>query len=96
MLLFAIPNGGKRHIGVARKLKAEGQRAGVPDLFLAYPSQKWHGFFIEMKYGRKGVLTESQKEYHHRLAKQGYLVKVCRSFEDFENEIKSYISDSIK
>ena len=36
-LIFAIPNGGKRHIGTARKLKAEGVRSGVPDIFLACP-----------------------------------------------------------
>src|SRR5690349_13530381 len=30
----AIPNGSKRTIGVARKLKAEGVRAGAPDILL--------------------------------------------------------------
>ena len=31
-LLFSVPNGGKRHIATARKLKAEGVVAGVSDL----------------------------------------------------------------
>jgi len=30
--IFAIPNGGHRNVVVAGKLKAEGVRAGVPDL----------------------------------------------------------------
>ena len=42
-LLFAIPNGGHRHIGTARKLKAEGVKAGVPDCFLAVPKDEKHG-----------------------------------------------------
>ena len=36
-LLFAIPMGGHRHIAVAAKLKAEGVKAGVPDIFFALP-----------------------------------------------------------
>jgi len=33
-LMFAIPNGGQRHVVVAKKLKDEGVQAGVPDVFL--------------------------------------------------------------
>lgn len=32
-LIFAIPNGGKRNVIVARKMKAEGVKPGVPDYF---------------------------------------------------------------
>ena len=59
-LMFAIPNGGHRHIGVARKLKAEGVKPGVPDIFLPVARNKFHGLFIEMKFGR-GRLTKEQK-----------------------------------
>jgi len=31
--VFAIPNGGLRNVVVAKKMKAEGVKAGVPDLF---------------------------------------------------------------
>ena len=37
-LLFAIPNGGFRHWKTAAYLKAEGVKAGIPDLFLAVAS----------------------------------------------------------
>ena len=56
-LLFAVPNGGERNKIVASRMKAEGVRAGVPDLFLPVPgyevpgddTPKWYGLFIEMK-----------------------------------------------
>ena len=34
-VLFAIPNGGKRNISTAKRLKSEGVVPGVADLFLA-------------------------------------------------------------
>ncbi len=45
LCIFAIPNGGQRNVLVAAKLKAEGVRAGVPDLFVAVPSIKGLDFF---------------------------------------------------
>jgi hypothetical protein len=36
-LMFAIPNGGLRNVRVAVKLKKEGVKAGIPDIFLAVP-----------------------------------------------------------
>jgi VRR-NUC domain len=47
--LFAIPNGGSRHMVEAANLKAEGVRPGVPDLFLSVPAGGLSGFFIELK-----------------------------------------------
>jgi hypothetical protein len=58
-LMFAIPNGGLRHKAEANKLKSEGVKAGVPDIFLPVVGNKptepdkgiplYHGLFIEMK-----------------------------------------------
>src|SRR5687767_697334 len=51
--LFAIPNGGSRHIAEATKMVAAGTRSGVPDTMLPWPRAKfnyeYHGCFIEMK-----------------------------------------------
>ncbi|MCK5346358.1 MAG: VRR-NUC domain-containing protein, partial [Candidatus Heimdallarchaeota archaeon] len=46
---FAIPNGGSRNDIEAKNLKNEGVRSGVPDVCLAYPSNGFHGLFIEHK-----------------------------------------------
>lgn len=76
-LLFAIPNGGERNAIVAAKMKAEGVRRGVPDLFLPVPRGLWHGLFIELKAGRNTASPE-QKEWIARLSAQGYRVEVMR------------------
>lgn len=72
-LIFAIPNGGKRSKATAGKLKAEGVRAGVPDLFLPIARGRWHGLFIELKVeGRKR--SREQSLWHVKLQEQCYAV----------------------
>lgn len=90
-LLFACPNGGERHGAVAAKLKAEGVKAGVPDLFLPVPKQPFHGLFIEMKHG-KNTTTEAQRWWLRRLKRQGYEVAVCYSCDEAIERIKGYLS----
>jgi hypothetical protein len=59
---FAIPNGGKRDIRTAIKLKKEGVKPGVPDIFIAHPIfNRCGGSFIEMK-SKKGKLSVPQKD----------------------------------
>lgn len=85
-LLFAIPNGGWRHMSTAAKLKAEGVRPGVPDLFLACPrycGDVWApGLFIEVKRGTMGRVREQQALWAGTLRGVGYAVEVVRSFEE--------------
>jgi hypothetical protein len=88
--MFAIPNGGARHIGVARKLKAEGVKAGVPDVFLAVPSHKHHGLFIEMKWG-KNKMTVEQKAWKEMLELEKYKVVICYSWIEASLEISKYL-----
>lgn len=76
--LMAFPNQGKRTKANAGRMKAEGLRAGAPDVFLAVPSSLGHALFIEMKSPR-GKLTASQKEMLAGLAHRGYATAVCHS-----------------
>lgn len=90
-LLYAVPNGGQRSVVTAAKLKAEGVVAGVPDLFLAVPKGEAHGLYIEMKNGRKGVVSEVQRSVMAMLEAQGYRCAVCRSFDDFREAVEEYL-----
>lgn len=88
--LFAIPNGGKRDIRTALKLKNEGVVAGVPDLFLMIPKAGWHGMFIEMK-TEKGRLTESQKNFMGLATLLGYQSVVAYGFSEAQKLIHDYM-----
>lgn len=91
-LLFAIPNGGQRNIITAKRMKDEGVRAGIPDLFLAVPRGKFHGLFVEMKKPQGGVVSDSQKACMQRLSENGYCVTVCHGFMDAQEAVKAYLA----
>ncbi len=90
--LFAIPNGGWRHPTTAARLKAEGVKPGVPDLFLAYPFNGMPGLFIEMKRRIGGRLSPEQQAWRERLSMHGYRVRVCKGWEEAKTEIIDYLT----
>lgn len=97
-LMFAIPNGGHRNLLVAKKMKAEGVKAGVPDIFLPVARGGFHGLFVEMKAesarpkkGGKGGLSDLQCEWIGELRKQGYRVAVCYGRDEAITEVTNYL-----
>lgn len=88
--MFAIPNGGQRHIVVAKKLKDEGVKPGVPDIFLPKANKKYLGLFIEMKVG-KNKLTQNQETWIEALSQLGYACAVCYSVEEAIVDIEEYL-----
>ena len=89
-LLFAIPNGGQRHPAVAQKLKAEGVRAGVPDLCLPAPRHGYFGLFIEMKV-KPNKTSPAQNEWLAALEAKGYYCKVCYGFDEARAVLEWYL-----
>lgn len=73
---YAIPNGGGRTKAQAGKLKAEGVRKGVSDLFVSVPRGTWHGCYIEMK-SETGTPTKEQKQWIADSRRLGYYATVC-------------------
>lgn len=90
--LFAIPNGGIRHIRTALKLKEEGVLAGVPDLFLMIPKGDYHGMFIEMK-AEKGKIQPSQQQFLDIANNLNYKAIVCYGYEKAKESIQNYLQD---
>jgi hypothetical protein len=76
-MLFAVPNGGNRNIITARKLKAEGVKPGVPDLFLSVARGGYHGLYIELKRQKKSSISPEQVQWIADLRAQGYRAEIC-------------------
>ncbi|MCC8175496.1 MAG: VRR-NUC domain-containing protein [Bacteroidales bacterium] len=91
-LLVAIPNGGARRKIEGAIMKAEGVTAGVSDLFLFFPSSKYHGLAVEMK-TMVGRQQDTQKAWQREVEWAGYKYVLCRSFEQFQEEIRLYFSE---
>lgn len=71
VVIFAIPNGGKRNITTAKLLVKEGVVAGVPDLFIP----AW-GIWVEMKRQKGGRLSPDQEGMIAYLESIGHRVVV--------------------
>lgn len=89
---FHIPNGGSRNKAEAKRLKRQGVRAGVPDLFFPVSKRGCHGLFIELKVGRNKA-TEKQLEWIDLLNVQGYKAIVCVGYEQAKETIDWYFAD---
>lgn len=76
VLIFAIPNGGKRGKLEAMRLQAEGVVSGVPDLCIP----EWR-VYVEMKRTKGGTVSKEQREILDYLDGCGYTVAVCKGFE---------------
>lgn len=87
-LCFSIPNGGLRDKVTAARMKAEGAKAGVWDIFLPVPRGKYHGLFIEMKVG-KNTLTKKQEEFEKNL-EEDYYFAVCYNWAQAAEVMKQY------
>lgn len=77
---FAIPNGGERNVKVASRLKAEGVKAGVPDVFIPIPATIYAGMWLEFKRPgtenqRPGRLSTDQEKWRDFLISQHYFHK---------------------
>ena len=96
-LMFAIPNGGERNKIVASRLKAEGVKSGVPDVFLPVQRHGIAGLFIEMKRPKsegmaKGRASDTQSEWATKLRAEGYGACVCEGWDKARDVIILYLS----
>lgn len=88
---YSIPNGGKRSIGVATKLKREGQKSGIPDICIPVARQGFHGLYLEFKNGTKGSVSDNQHAMIFQLQDNGYRVDVVRSVDQAIAVVEDYM-----
>ncbi len=89
--LHHIPNGGTRDGAEAGKLKDMGVKRGVSDLCLPFPHGRYHGLYIEMKYG-KNRLTKEQSQFLCDMCDSGHCVAVCYDARTATELIEKYIN----
>lgn len=100
-LLHSVPNagaGGSK--GQAGKMKAEGARAGYPDLVLdlalmSGQSLVFHGARFELK-AWKGRTSPEQRSYHDLLIKQNYMVLVVYGYDEAVRAITEYVARALR
>lgn len=90
-LMFHIPNGGSRRKSEAGRFRAEGVKAGVPDIFLPVARKGYHGIFIEMKRTKGGRVSDNQEAWKTELERQGFAAFVCQGFEEAKDAIIAYL-----
>jgi hypothetical protein len=94
VLYFAVPNGEFRNAETARKLKAEGVVAGVPDLMICEPRGAHHGLFVELK--RDGAAPSSVKAHQVAFADElkvrGYRCETAFGFYAAKAIIEDYLA----
>ena len=105
-MMFAIPNGGSRHIAEASKMVGAGVKAGVPDIFLASPkdngsmSQSYSGLFIEMKKTNRrnhknGGQSKDQINWIHELKMNNYACAICYTWIEARDTILKYLNGDL-
>lgn len=96
--LFHVPNGEKRDIATARRLKSMGVRKGVPDVWL--PVMRYdpalnivrNGLVIELKFG-KNKETKEQRAWLGFLTRQGWEVRTCYEWTEAARVLVAYLGD---
>jgi hypothetical protein len=94
-LPFAIPNQSygrtKADMLRGRKLKAEGRKAGIPDIFVPVPNEEYNGLFIEMK-TKYNKPSSDQIYWLNEVFRQSFDTIVAYSAIDAYNHVCEYFS----
>ena len=90
-LMYAVPNAARRSPRQGAWMKAEGMKAGVPDVHLPVANGSYIGLWIEMKAG-KNKPSEHQGRYMEALRKAGHRTVVCYSWASAAKDIEEYLS----
>ena len=81
----------KSRYRTAAKLKRQGAKKGVPDVFIAVAKGKYHGLYIEMKRIKGGAVSEEQKLMLNLLTDNGYACFVAKGADEAFKAVERYL-----
>lgn len=95
--MYAVPNFARISPRWGAWMKAEGKRAGVPDIVLPVARNGFHSLYIEMKMpgALPSAVKPAQHVWHARLAAQGNCVRICYGFEKARDVILAYLASPL-
>lgn len=93
VLYTASANGGSRHIGEALKFRRMGVKKGYPDITIPIARKAYHGLYIELKRVSGGVLSDEQRVWLRKLAREGNLAVRANGFLEAKKIIEDYLGD---
>jgi hypothetical protein len=94
-LFFKIHNEGKRTPRQGAKLKRQGLKAGVSDIFIPFPTKSHHGLWIELKRRKKYRCTNEQQIWIDRMNELGYFATFAFGWEHAREIIEKYLSGKL-
>ncbi len=97
LLWVHIPNERKATARVIAELERQGLKKGFPDNFIAEPSGKWHGLFIELKRAKKSLSHKSpeQRKWIKALNEKGYKAAFCYGAEEAKRVVLEYLEGEL-
>jgi hypothetical protein len=98
-LMHSTQTGAKRSPGTARRAKAEGMKAGVPDIFLDVKAGPYSGLRIELKRPeikslgiKAGEASPEQKKWLDHYTREGFMAVVCYGWDHARKVILEYLA----
>jgi VRR-NUC domain len=91
-LFYHIPNGEKRSIITAVKLKKMGVLPGIPDYHLPVARRGFHSLYIELK-SETGRVSDTQQKLHLELVRRNNVVVIAFGAQDAIHYLEKYITE---
>lgn len=91
LCFFHVPNGGSRNAIEGMQLKASGVVAGIPDILFIWQGQI-HAFEFKTL---TGSISAKQFEVHQAWRKQGVMVNIIRTFEDWQSQFEAILCSTL-